>query len=262
MECLPPCPCLAPRPLWLLLESTPTLLVEPPVHPMQMLVQPLDRIFHVIRTNASQVIQALGTQEVRRGPWEGASKAAQTGMCLLHHWQESMCATWCMGDVPYAYLPCTLWATILAGPGSARCRRPSRQPQGRRGHQHHRSGCGVFQAMAKPVLCCLGSCALDPAQHSIWCRRPLTPSRTLCSALSFFSSFTARLISALSSRGEDEPHPGAVHLGWWSGRQHRQENGTGAERSETDAGDVAVAVAPPCVLLAALGCRRRCHGRW
>lgn len=37
-----------------------------------MLVQPLDRIFHVIRTNASQVIQALGTQEVRLAPEEGA----------------------------------------------------------------------------------------------------------------------------------------------------------------------------------------------
>lgn len=35
---------------------------------LQMLVQPMDRIFHIIRTNASQVVQALGTQEVGI-PW-------------------------------------------------------------------------------------------------------------------------------------------------------------------------------------------------
>lgn len=43
-----------------------------PICSLQMLVQPLDRIFHVIRTNASQVIQALGTQAVRLAPEEGA----------------------------------------------------------------------------------------------------------------------------------------------------------------------------------------------
>lgn len=70
------CPSRAPRPRALPPAPdvrrlpVPRLLARPPARlrcPLQMLVQPLDRIFHVIRTNASQVVTALGTQEVRGG---------------------------------------------------------------------------------------------------------------------------------------------------------------------------------------------------
>ena len=125
-----------------------------------MLVQPLDRIFHIIRTNASQVIQALGTQEVRGGRsavhgearmhacklvrWMAACSDArrpvQVGVILLHNlivqlMQNGAFATCCPAP---------------AGPAGGGCQRAARQPQGRRGHQHHRSGCGLVVLLFWP----------------------------------------------------------------------------------------------------------------
>lgn len=224
---------------------------------LQMLVQPLDRIFHIIRTNASQVIQALGTQEVR-GARSAVHGEARMRACKLVHW---------MAACSDARRPGPSWGYPVARPDCAahaqrRLRQPAVPPlqdqlaadaSGPRGSRKDDVGINTIEAGAGWLNCSV--CTTEagagwmyrvgwgrgwaaplqpPPPFGRLCirrvRLPLKASNNLCiqSRQPRACNVCACHPSLPCSCPKDEPHPGAVHVSGRRGCEHREEDGRGA----------------------------------